>query len=177
MITLEVYLVLYAVAILGILLLTWLIIRIGYKKVGKRLRMGLLITLGILILTYHVYDYWSRHHYYQFNLSDKYSVEIELIEYDSFLDYPVDLEFEVENRRTQDSFYFEISSGEGPYFQFLTSEDSPDVMLIRGIESNEAIYWVDLANRTVEGNNGSTTDDAEFKVFAEFTYDLKLVER
>ncbi|MCE7991497.1 MAG: hypothetical protein HEP71_05930 [Roseivirga sp.] len=151
---------------------------IGYKKVGKRLRKYLLIILGILIATYHIYDYRSRHHYYEFDLGDKYAIEIELIEYDSFLDYPVDLEFEVENRKNHDSFHFEVSSGEGPYFQFLTSENQPDVMLIRGVGNNQGSgYWIDLVNKTVEQNYQGSKDDNTFKVVAEFTYDLKLVER
>lgn len=178
MITFEIYLVLYGIVIIAILLLSWLVSRIGSKKLGKGLRKYLLIILGMLILAFHVYDYQSRHHYYQFDLGDRYVVELELIEYDSFLDYPVDLEFEIEDKDTHDTFYFEISSGEGPFFQILTSETQPDLFLIKGYDINEDMsYRVDLVEKTVEQNHASTGDAYAFKVFAEFTYGLKLVKR
>lgn len=175
---LEIFLLLYGVAILGILLVTWLIIRRGYEKLGKQLRKYSLIALGVLILTFHLYDWWSRHHYYEFALGDKYAVELELIEYDSFLDYPVYLEFEIENRQTHETFYFEISSGDGPYFRFLTSQSRPDILIIRGYGSNTAPdYWVDLTNKEVLQNYKNIKHDSEFNVVAELTGQLELVEK
>lgn len=178
MITFEIYLILYSIAILTILLLSWLVRRMGHEKLGKGLRKYLLIILGMLILAYHIYDYRSRHHYYQFDLSDRYAVELELIEYDSFLDYPVDLEFEIEDKDTHDTFYFEISSGEGPFFQILTSKTHPNLFLIKGYDTNEDMsYRVDLVEKTVKQNHASTKDTSAFKVVAELTYGLKLVKR
>lgn len=163
-----------AIGVLAILAITWLIRRSGNKSLSRALRKYLLIALGALFLGFHIYDWWSRRHYYEFNLGNNYIVELKLIEYDSFLDYPVDLEFELEDHDTGDKFSFEISSGEGPYFELLISENQPDLILIRGTWQNKGVfYWVDMANKTLEGQGKE--DDPNLQVMAEFAPGLRLI--
>lgn len=134
--------ILYGIPIsIGIFIIYFLLKQIGYHNTGRIVRKILFIGLGLFIFISSFYAWWVRQHYVSFQMGKKYHVELHIEEIDSFLEYPVDFEMEIENIKTGTKQEFEFSTGEGPYLKFIYSDEEPDIIKIRGLKRNEGSKW------------------------------------
>lgn len=130
---------LYGIPIsIGIFIIYFLLKQIGYHNTGRIVRKILFIGLGLFILTVSFYAWWVRQHYVSFQMGKKYHVELHIEEIDSFLEYPVEFEMEIENIHTGESQEFEFAMEEGPYLEFIFSDKNPHIILINGLKRNQA---------------------------------------
>lgn len=153
--------ILYGIPIsIGIFIISFLLKQIGYHNTGRIVRKILFIGLGLFILISSSYAWWVRQHYVSFQMGKKYQVELHIEEVDSFSEYPIDFEMEIENINIGTNQEFEFSTIEGPHLEFIYSDQNPHIIKIKGLERNQGQKWeINLKKNTI--SQISTFDENE----------------
>lgn len=125
------------------------------KKTLKRIALWLIGGFGLYVLSIVVWEWWEGTFYYDFNLDDRFDIELTADECGTcFLDWPIDFEIEIYDLVDDQDYKFYFFTGEGPYLRFYISTDYPDLILIEGYENNGGLSWViDLKEESI--NQGS----------------------
>lgn len=175
-----VLLVLYCLPItLGILLTSWILKKTRYRKFAKRFRKIAFIILGIGFLATNFYFWWGTHHFHTFDLNSKYEIRLKVTEIDSFQDQTTDFKMTIKNKENREKQVFKFHTIESAQLKFLTSENQPDIILIKGYDYNAGVrFWIDLNKKTMDHDyeyDNSIKADSGFVVVATLSTPSQLV--
>lgn len=134
----------------------------------------LFILLFIGISGFSFWDWWMRSHWFSTELENDIEISVWATEYHTFLDWSVDLQINISNEEHEVDFL--IESGEGPYFQFYTSEIHPEIIYVEGYKTCAWRDWkIDLSKESVQETQRSTTpyELLGFKLTTKITSDFE----
>jgi energy-coupling factor transporter transmembrane protein EcfT len=86
----------------------------GHEKFSKRFKKISFTILGVLFIGANVYNYLQNHYSYSIAVNDKTVIHIKMERIDDFMDVPVHMEFEIENRNKPKDLEFTMGSHRGP---------------------------------------------------------------
>ena len=145
----------------------------GHPKWANATRKYLFILLAVSFVVGNFLNWYDTHHFMDVEIDDRYQIELSAHELESFLDWPIDFEIEVEDLKNGSRFNSEFQS-DGPYLQILVSAE--DQIWLRGYESGSGDSWlIDLNENTI--NNSSPVNDEEFELKAEITPDFEIEKK
>lgn len=153
--------------IAGILLIQWIVKKLGKPKTGENIRKILLITLASSCLGILIYDYWSSHHSFMIELENSCKIEVKMLEIASFMDSPTWVEICV-TKKNGSEIELEFEQ-DGSSLEFLGSEKNQ--IWIRA--SYPYNYTIDLENNKVY--ESVPANEENFVLLAKVTPGFNLV--
>ncbi len=106
------------------------------------LKLTLLFILCIIAYLV-IHEKWLTVHCIKFDIEDQYKIRLTADECGScFLDWPIDYQLDVYDRKHKRKSRFYFSTGDGPFLQFNRSNKGTAEILISGYRTNEAISWL-----------------------------------
>lgn len=145
-------LILYVIPIsLAILLVSFIIQKIGYKDIAQKVKTISLIILIILFILTNAFNWISVRHQIEFEMHGKYEISILAIEQESFLDYPVDFKIEIIDKITKENYKVEISTSDGPFLDFYEVKNSEELIVIKGDKRNAPTkYLINVKEKDID---------------------------
>ncbi len=153
------------------------------RKEGKKKRAQRVLRYGVLlfflgIISFSVIDWLQRRHIIEFELSNKFTLEIIATEQHGYVDTPVNFQIEIKTLETEKVGTFEFICGEGPTLQFITLKNRPNDILIHGVDYNAGTdRMIDMHSLKMTYGSVSYNDSLVNAInIVELSYDYQLTK-
>ena len=145
----------------------------GYPRLATASRKYLFILLVVGFVVANFLNWYVTHHFMEIKIEDRYQIELSVHELESFLDWSIAFEIEVDDLKSGTNRDFEFNS-DGPYFQVLVSAENQ--IWLKGYDHSSGQDWLmDLNGDTI--NSSSPNNDQAFELIAEITHEFEIVKR
>jgi hypothetical protein len=137
-----------SIIILGI---RWVFRKEGKEQLAKNLTRYSFLVLLICLIGVSIAGYVNRRYVFEFNLKDKYAIELIAIQQEGFLDNPVDFYMEIEDLNSGREAEFEFFTGDASAFKFYLDPNATEFIYINGIDSNIGrSVIIDMSNSSID---------------------------
>lgn len=143
------------------------------QHITKKVRNILLIGLYTFLIGIVIYGWLERRHVITFDLDNEYNITLIGTEQESFLDWPIDFYIEVYSKSNNQELTADIGFFDGPYIQFLTSNNHPGIILLNGYNSNIG-NSCSINMNSNELNSYEYFDHEQFSIKAQINMDFEV---
>jgi hypothetical protein len=148
-------LIFYCIPISFVILgIRWVLRKEGKNRKAQNFTKYAFFGLFLCLIGFLTADYISRRYVFEFNLKNRYAIEIIAIQQAGFLDNPVDFYMEIEDLNSEQEVEFEFFTGGTSALQFYLEPEATEIIYINGIDSKIGpSVVIDMSNSSIKNRN------------------------
>lgn len=122
----------------------------GFNSTHYRWKISVFNLTLISILLVGSYLEYRNTLFIELPEDEQFDISLSAYSIPTFLDWQVEMEIDIEDKTNDESYEFDFSFGDGPYFSVHKSSINPHEIIIKGEKGNSKILFIDLKTNTIQ---------------------------